>query len=220
MVNHLTLVCFLLLVQASYLAAVDDGLVEFPLEAGAEGQILKVGLGGNISWENDTVSAGFSSGNSVTDLTDVASAGSGNIITQQERQKLEALTVSSNGILQTDSDVNVGGNLTVTGKMILSTMLITNNGTINNADIGDSIFVRITNSATVRGLQGGENGRMVYLNNGTGSDMKIQHEQPSSSATNRINTPDGSEITLKANGSISLVYTTDINRWVVVSSAQ
>jgi hypothetical protein len=91
---------------------------------------------------------------------------------------------------------------------------------IDNVNISAHAFFRMINAGTgsdITGLQNGENGRIVYLLNTSGSNMNFKEENTNSTAINRL-ILGVSNKTIGINGVIVFIYSTTINRWVMISS--
>ena len=94
------------------------------------------------------------------------------------------------------------------------------NGTNNNVAIDSMSFYQITAPTavfTITGLTNGVNGRLLTLFNRTNYTMTLKHQNTSSTAANRINTG-GSDVTVAANGVVSLYYSTNLSNWILTSS--
>lgn len=98
-------------------------------------------------------------------------------------------------------------------------------GSNNNYDVRGNTFIRITGPThqfKITGVAGGQNGRIVTLFNATptlsthsGQHMVIANSSASSSAANRILTLSGADIVCSANASVSMIYSTAENNWIV-----
>ncbi len=134
----------------------------FPFEPGGTGQVLEVDSGGNVVWSNtvnnlNAASTNFlSSGNSVTDLSDVSSAGSGNIITESERLKLSNVTDTGSGNIITIlervkltnlTDSGSGNIITESERLKLSNITDTGSGNIMTSNERASLSQLLTSSA-------------------------------------------------------------------------
>ena len=94
-------------------------------------------------------------------------------------------------------------------------------GDIDDLDIGDSDFLRLSGDAGVSditGIAGGYKGRSIDIVNLTNS-ITLQHEDTASVATNRIITATGAAITLAVNDMAELLYDEVSARWRVKGTA-
>ena len=91
---------------------------------------------------------------------------------------------------------------------------------IDDVNISAHAFFRMINAGTgsdITGFQNGENGRIIYLLNTSGSNMNFKEENTNSLASNRL-ILGVSNKTIGINGVIVFIYSTTINRWVMISS--
>jgi len=116
-----------LMITASY--------ADFPLDPGATNQILKVDSSGNVVWTTDETASGnyLTSGNSVTDLSDVTSVGSGQIITAAERTSLGTFLTTGN-----ISGFGSGNVITDSERTSLGTFLTSGNSVTDLSDISSA----------------------------------------------------------------------------------
>lgn len=71
-----------------------------------------------------------------------------------------------------------------------------------------------TTAETLNGIaDGGVNGKLLLLTNGTNASMTVNHENGSASASNRIITATGAAVTVTASSSILFAYDTGQSRW-------
>lgn len=82
-------------------------------------------------------------------------------------------------------------------------------------------YVKLTGASTTE-LQGilstGIATRILIYNDSTG-DLTVKHENLGASASDRILTTDGSDLTISEDQSVELIYDTSASRWVVISTA-
>jgi hypothetical protein len=93
------------------------------------------------------------------------------------------------------------------------------NGANNNVSSTKS-FWRITGPSaafSVTGLANGQDGRMLILYNSTSQAMTISNESASSTAANRILTMTGANIVTVGTGTVTLIYSSTDQRWIVTS---
>lgn len=99
------------------------------------------------------------------------------------------------------------------------------NGNNAAADFANTLYVKIkagpTASFTVAGIQDGRDGRMLILHNATGQNMTLANDSGiDPTASNRIYTLTGSDITTTGDGSFTLIYDSDSSRWIVTAYNQ
>lgn len=96
------------------------------------------------------------------------------------------------------------------------------NGNNDNIAIGYATYVRIsgpTATFTIRGIAGGERGRLVFIRNTTAYDMDIANENAGSTAANRIITQTGADLTSSTGPSSAvLLYDATTARWIVIAT--
>ena len=137
-------------------------------------------------------------------------------ITHTNRANLD--TINQN--LGTTSNVTFS-NITSTGLNIESLgAIIPTSGNNHNVVLPDNTIILITNTPgnfTITGLTGGVNGRMVTLINLGTSNMTIASLNNGSLTENQIDCLAGNFATTQK-GSVQLVYSTAVNKWLLVSS--
>lgn len=118
------------------------------------------------------------------------------------------------------------GTFNFTGDLALQRANHTSMANSNNADIdfGTGSFAKIkagpTGAFAICGIAGARNGRLLVLYNATGQDMTIAHESGvEATATNRVVTMTGADVTGTGNSSAILFYDTDATRWVLISTS-
>lgn len=82
-------------------------------------------------------------------------------------------------------------------------------------------FQKITGSTEtyLRGVGSGADGRTIIIHNGTTQTLHIQHEDGAASASDRIKLPLSTNINLKPDQSIELIYDSNQSRWVQKSGS-
>jgi len=133
-------------------------------------------------------------------------------------------------------DLNITGNLTVSGNTLLGATGIGNtdldvngdealrgnnitvaNGTNNNVVIGAFSNIRLvgpTAAFTITGVAGGVNGKKLILTNTTAQSMIIANNSSSSLAANRILTSSGSDASISGNSALTFIYDSTISEWI------
>jgi len=76
-------------------------------------------------------------------------------------------------------------------------------------------FTSFTAARTITGLNAGTSGEMLILVNNTGQNLVLPHESASSSANNRFAGPGAATVTVRAAGSVMLVYAN--TRWRILA---
>jgi hypothetical protein len=117
-------------------------------------------------------------------------------------------TISSNGLLQFDADWGI--------------YPTSNNspGDLHDVTVTNSSYLRLTGSATsVSGFISGGASKILLLTNQTGTGIIIKNEGGSSSASFRIVTGTGNDISLANNASALFVYNENISRWSLLTGA-
>lgn len=93
-------------------------------------------------------------------------------------------------------------------------------GPFSNVITSNRSFVHITGPNapfSVSGFQNGHDGKILVVLNMSGQNMTIENLDTDSDAANRINTLNGSNITTTGNGAVTMIYSGDQNRWMVLS---
>ena len=90
-------------------------------------------------------------------------------------------------------------------------------GSQNDVDFGTTSLVRYTgnNTATFTGVSGGSDGRMIRITNASSYNITLKNQDSNSTATNRIITTSGSDLTVPPNVSVTLQYDSGDSRWRV-----
>ncbi len=95
------------------------------------------------------------------------------------------------------------------------------NGDNDNVAIGYTTYVRIGGPSaafTIRGIAGGERGRLVFLRNTVAFNMTLANENAGSTAANRIITQTGADVTLTGISSAVFLYDVTASRWILVAT--
>jgi hypothetical protein len=104
--------------------------------------------------------------------------------------------------------------LSITGQTVVTP--VTHAGG-NNCSVGTVSSVRFTAAPT--GIAGGQDGRILYIINGTGGDLVLSEEDVLSSAANRFAAIAGMSIDWRDGGVIQLFYNGNKSRWQVIGTA-
>jgi hypothetical protein len=92
------------------------------------------------------------------------------------------------------------------------------NGVNNDVILGDYSLFRITGPTaafSITGFTNGANGRVLTIINATSQNMSLAN-QTTSNPINQIQTT-GSDVTLAANGVVTLIYNSVSNKWVLAN---
>lgn len=129
------------------------------------------------------------------------------------------------GAVSLNGDVSVasGKNLTVVGGDVYFRRGAdySTTGTTNDVAFGSGPVIRLTGASaqTLTGIAGGANGRILTLINAGSNAATLSNNSGSSIAANRIITGTGSDLSLAAGASISLVYDSGASLWRVVGGS-
>lgn len=136
-----------------------------------------------------------------------------------ENSRSNALLINSNG------KIGIGTNtpqttLDINGDISLKSLtLLLGAGTYNNISTGNKSFLRIesTGISSISGFVGGYDGKILVVFNNSGNNMTFLNLSTLSDPANRINTLNGADITTTTNGVVTLIYSGDVNRWLVIA---
>lgn len=95
------------------------------------------------------------------------------------------------------------------------------NELIHNLPISEHAFFRMINSSaitTITGFANGENGRIIYLLNTSGTAVKLQNQSTDSIEANRLSLGSSNLLSLGANQTATLIWSATVNRWVLLST--
>jgi hypothetical protein len=130
----------------------------------------------------------------------------------------QVLTTDASGTLSWVSPSSSASNIYTSTAMTLS-------GTANhNISFSSAGYVKFNSGSSsnfsITGLSAGADGQILILYNvGTGN-MTVRNQNSSSSASNRIATNTGSDVSTTGTGTITLIYDGTQSRWVVISVLQ
>ena len=167
---------------------------DLPTADGASGEFLRTDGAGNTSWA--TIAAGFTSEWSKTGSDIYYSAGNVGVGTSTPTE-----------------------NFSVVGSRSMSISTVTlSSATVHDLALGAAAnVVRLTGtSGEITGFVAGNDGRIIYLINRTGGDVTFRHNG-GSIAANRIFGYDNSDVLIKTNGGVTLVYSTVDSRWLMIN---
>jgi hypothetical protein len=132
-------------------------------------------------------------------------------------------------VLQASGGVSLNGATTVTGNLT-----VTNAGNVayqkgsdysttgsqNNVDFGTGALFRLTGASTqtITGITNGADGRLITLINAASQAAVLSNNSGSSSSGNKIITGTGSDLSIAAGASVSLVYDSTSTVWRVVGT--
>lgn len=94
-------------------------------------------------------------------------------------------------------------------------------GTSNNVNFGDTSLVRLTGTATqtITGIANGRDGEIFTIINAGNQAAIISNNDAASTASNRITTGTGGNISIPVGASITMVYDSGASLWRVTSAA-
>ncbi|HRF28156.1 MAG TPA: carbohydrate binding domain-containing protein [Candidatus Saccharibacteria bacterium] len=169
---------------------------------------------GGINLQNNTsVTGSLTASTSVLAPTiDTASAGTLSIGTTNAT----AITLAKNTTVTANLTVSNAGNVAFQRGSDFSTT-----GSSDDVDFGTGVLFRLTGASTqtITGIANGVDGRVITLVNAASQAANINNEAAGSSASNRIITGTGSNISLPAGSSVSLVYDSGASRWRIIGAA-
>ncbi len=129
-------------------------------------------------------------------------------------------TLSDTGIL-TSSQL-IANQALVTNQTIAFSGVSSNASSGSNVVLTSNSFARLrltgAGLVSISGISSPTSGRLFLLSNETGADITIINDDPTvATASNRFYTPDGSDFTFKNNSMVWYMYTSTIDRHVIVS---
>lgn len=120
--------------------------------------------------------------------------------------------------------LNDEGQMSLLGLMLRRATPSQLTGDVNDYDPGDNTFLRLSSDAsrTITGFaitsSSNDDGRLLLLRNVGSNDIVLARENAGSSATHRIETGTGGNITLSALDTALLAYDTSTGRWFVFNT--
>lgn len=189
-----------------------------------------INFGGNVVVSGSNT---FSTGTGVTTInsTLVTLAGNSSVVDMTGTGTLGLNTTTNRAITTGSGLFTAGGDMTVTGTATMSSLLSvagnyatpkgtdhSTTGSQNDVNLGTGTLFRYTgaSSATFTGITGGSDGRFIRIMNASSSTLTFANESASSTASNRIVTATGADISLAANVTVGLQYDSGASRWRVV----
>ncbi len=131
------------------------------------------------------------------------------------------MTISSTG------NVGIGtttptAKLDIEGDIVVKKSAITVAGTYNalNRLSASSIYFNTSGTINLNGIDAGVDGLILYIFCGGGTTLVIANENASASASDRIATHTGANVTISGRGGATLIYESTSARWRVVGVAQ
>lgn len=129
-------------------------------------------------------------------------------------------TLSDTGILT--SNQLIAAQALVTNQTIAFSGVSANTSTGSNVVLTSNSFARLrltgAGLVSISGIASPTSGRLFILSNETGADVTIIHNDPTvATVSNRFYTPDGNNFTFKNNSMLWYMYTSTINRHVIIS---
>jgi hypothetical protein len=139
----------------------------------------------------------------------------------------EADTMNIHGIVDTSLLVTTTGTQTLTNKTYTDAIISVDQQSLNQADIATTATItslavtkplnRFTGSTLteVQGIDATGVNKLVTFHNASSAQITFKNQNAGATATNRIITPTGNDIRVKANESIQWVYDATQTRWVI-----
>ncbi len=129
-------------------------------------------------------------------------------------------------LLESDDKVGIGvetpkAKLEVNGTQALRTgsLVIEDGGPFHNVVLPEKSVVSISGPnkpVKITGFAGGFDGRLLYLHNGTGTVLKIDHMDEGSDPINQIRCKGNAERILKPNETCLLIYHGELQSWLML----
>lgn len=112
--------------------------------------------------------------------------------------------------------------LDVEGDIVMKKSTVTVAGTYNalNRSSASSIYFNTSGTINLNGIDAGVDGLILYIFCGTSTTLVIGNENVGASATDRIATHTGANVTISGRGGATLIYESTSGRWRVVGVAQ
>ncbi|MBS1903401.1 MAG: hypothetical protein JSS75_06850 [Bacteroidetes bacterium] len=180
----------------------------------ADSQYAVIPGGQNLKLGNFSFGVNMGTAADIRGLSKVAYFGNMNLLVNNTDGTARKIGVNTNSPA-TGVDVNGDVSLRQTG-------FSANNGNNNDISIGGMSFVRIsgpTAAFTITGIAGGVDGKMVILFNSTSQTMTVSHQDvASTTAADRILCKATNNVSVGQYGVVTLIYSTNESRWVVVST--
>jgi hypothetical protein len=139
--------------------------------------------------------------------------------------------ISNSGTLTlpTATDTLVGRTTTdtLTNKTYQDAIIVLDRVSLNQADVATTATItalstldplmRFTGSTAteVQGIDAAGNNRIVTFHNASSAAITFRHQNVGATATNRIITPTGNDLTLRSNESVQWIYDNTQTRWVI-----
>jgi hypothetical protein len=189
------------------------------INTGSSTSLVSIG-GGSGTFALDTTNIDISAGGAISGVTDYTQ-GSGNF--NMSGSTGTFATGSGNVSLNGDVSVTAGKNLTVAAGDVYFRRGTdySATGTTNDVAFGSGPVIRLTGASaqTITGIAGGANGRILTLINAGSNAATLSNSSGSSSPANQIITGTGSDLSLAAGASVSLVYDSGSSRWRVIGGS-
>ncbi len=131
------------------------------------------------------------------------------------------LTTLGGGLDVSAGNSTFAGNVVVENTGYLATNRaadFSTTGSTNDANLGAASLVRLTGASTqtITGIAGGADGRILTIVNAAAQAAIITNNDGASTAANRISTGTGSNISLAAGSTVTLIYDAAASLWRVV----
>ncbi|MFN5006291.1 MAG: hypothetical protein ACK5GO_02235 [Ignavibacteria bacterium] len=178
----------------------------FPTVAGTSGQVLSTDGSGQLSW-----ASGISA--------DAISLQSNSVATTAPTDGQALIWNGTTSKWEPSNPTNSVKKLILSEGTSLDIDLLETGGEINDMSISDHSFFRLISGSSmvdITGIGNGENGRVIYFLNTSGSNQKFLQEDPRSSVNNQLILGIGS-ITIGNKGTATFIYSNVVNKWVLIA---
>jgi len=174
-------------------------------------------VGGNTSMSAITAALAINA----LDNTSFTQTWNWNNATTQDGLVLGATSLTDGSLLNLNNTSTSNSGLTLNAKGSVAYQRGSDFSTVgvsNDVNFGNTSLVRLTGGSaqTITGVAGGDDGELLTIINAGSIDATLANESASSSAANRIITGTGSNLSLAASATISLVYDSGASRWRVI----
>lgn len=177
-----------------------------PTVAGTSGQVLSTDGSGQLSWASGVGS-------------DAISLQSNSVATTAPTNGDALIWNGTTSKWEPSNPTSSVKKLVLSEGTSLDIDLLESSGEINDMAITDHSFFRLISGSTmvdITGIGNGENGRVVYFLNTSGSNQKFLQEDSRSSVNNQL-ILGISSITVGNKGTATFIYSTVINKWVLIA---
>jgi hypothetical protein len=182
----------------------------------------------NVTYDHSTSGLSATNAQSALDQIDAnVDTNTANLATNTANISTNTASIATNTTNIAANTANIVTNTTNiasnTASIVALTSSITDStttgslATLQSADVTKAV-VRLTNASlvSVAGIPAGTSGKVITIENQTGAVFSINNQDASASSGNRIFTGTGGSINLAANASLTLLYDSVVNSWMVI----